>query len=100
MPLSGRVARPCGTRRSALTLALAATALLIPASAMAAPVGSKSVQSKRDSNRAGRAEAFKTVASALALVKSLHVYLDASSTASRVELGCRTAGTRARSLPR
>ncbi len=95
MPLLGRAGcSRAGTGRSALTIALAATALALPAAAAAAPVGSEAVQSTRDTNPAGVAEAFKAVASASTSVNRVKVYLDASSTAGRVELGLYSGSTK------
>lgn len=50
-------------------------------------VGSSSIYSSVDSNRPGRAKAFRNVASASGPVNRLSVYLAPSSTASRVEVG-------------
>jgi hypothetical protein len=72
---------------SSLTLVPVLAALAAPGTGAAAPIGAETVQATRDSNRAGVAEAFRAVASASTSVEGLHVYVDASSTADRVELG-------------
>jgi hypothetical protein len=88
MPSIGGAGRArAGTGRSTLILILAATVLAIPATAAAAPVGSAAVHSKRASKRAGSAVAYRAVASVSTSVHRLNVYLDASSTAARIELG-------------
>jgi outer membrane protein assembly factor BamB len=75
-------------RRPLLAGVVAACAIALPASAQAATlVGTTTVQTGKDSNTAGRAEAFTTTASATGAVGQLSVYLDASSTASKVSIG-------------
>jgi outer membrane protein assembly factor BamB len=50
-------------------------------------VGSTTVQPQVDSNPAGTAEAFKTTASAAGTITSLSIYVDASSTATKLVAG-------------
>jgi outer membrane protein assembly factor BamB len=49
--------------------------------------GDQAIESQRDSNASGKAEAFQTTANATGTLASMIVYLDASSTASKVYLG-------------
>jgi outer membrane protein assembly factor BamB len=50
-------------------------------------LGNQTVQSKKDSDTAGRAEAFRTVATASGTLTQLTVYLDASSSATKLTAG-------------
>ena len=50
-------------------------------------VGSTTVQPQVDSNPAGTAEAFKTTASAAGTITSLNIYVDSSSTATKLVAG-------------
>lgn len=50
-------------------------------------LGSTTVQSQVDGNVAGKAEAFKTTASAAGIITSLSIYVDSSSTASKLVAG-------------
>ena len=50
-------------------------------------MGSTTVQPQVDSNPAGTAEAFKTTASAAGTITSLSIYVDGSSTATKLEIG-------------
>src|SRR4051794_3988591 len=69
-------------------LIAAALVLCVPAAASAATlVGTTTLYANHDSNSAGTAEAFSTTATASGSVGSLSVYIDASSTASKVVIG-------------
>jgi hypothetical protein len=50
-------------------------------------VGNTGIETQRDSNVSGRAEAFLTTAAASGTMTSLRIYLDSASTASSVVLG-------------
>jgi hypothetical protein len=50
-------------------------------------VGDSTIEAQKDSNAAGRAEAFKTTATGTGSITSLSVYLDSTSTASKVLVG-------------
>lgn len=58
--------------------------VLIPASVL---VGDQNVESMLDSNAAGRAQAFRTMAGASGVVSSLTMYVDPTSTASQIAIG-------------
>jgi hypothetical protein len=86
MPVFGRVARVRAGGGPALAIALASLAVGAP-SALAAPLGTETVQSARDTNPAGNAEAFRAIAGSTATVSKLHVYLDTTSTAKAIQTG-------------
>jgi hypothetical protein len=73
---------------SICALVIGLPAVLASSPANAAPlVGNPAIAATLDSNSAGRAEAFKATASAGGTAIQMAVYLDASSTATRVVLG-------------
>ncbi len=73
---------------SVCALVIGLPAVLASAPANAAPlVGNPAIAAALDSNLAGRAEAFQATASAGGEATQMAVYLDASSTATRVVLG-------------
>jgi hypothetical protein len=73
-------------RRLALPLILLA-AIVAPASRAATVLGTQSVQPQLDQNAAGRAEAFKVVATGSGTVTTLQVYVDAPSAATKLIAG-------------
>jgi hypothetical protein len=93
MPVLGRVARARVGGGPALALALAALSIGAP-SAVAAPLGTDSVQSSRDTNTPGNVEAFRAIAGSTATVTKLHVYLDAANSARTVQTGIYNGSTK------
>lgn len=81
-------------RIPAALLSLAAVAALAPATA-GADIGSSSVGSTVDYNTPGRAQDFKLTAGSTASLTRLSIYLDKSSTGSKVELGLFSGSTSA-----
>jgi hypothetical protein len=81
-----RRTRPRASRAAQLALLALTTAVAVPATADAA-VGTTSIGPAIDYNLAGRAQVYRYTAAADAKVNRLSIYLDASSTASAVELG-------------
>ncbi len=77
-----------GRLLSVCALVIGLPAVLASSPANAAPlVGNPAIAATLDSNLAGRAEAFQATASAGGTAAQMAVYLDASSTATRVVLG-------------
>jgi hypothetical protein len=68
-------------------------ALALPGTA-AAGVGVSSIKPNLDTNPVGMAEAFSAPADATGPIDTLHVYLDSSSTASQVQVGVYSGGSR------
>jgi outer membrane protein assembly factor BamB len=81
------VSRPLLLVTLCLTAALVGTST---ASAATVLVGSDTVRTRADSNSAGVAEAFRTTAAVSGTVGTLSVYVDSSSTASKVYVGLYT----------
>jgi Right handed beta helix region/PKD domain len=77
--------------RRLVMLSCALVAVLATASAARADVGSTATGSSVDTNPAGRAQTYRVNATATGKVDRLSVYLDRSSTASRVALGLYSA---------
>ena len=81
-------------RRAMLMLALVASTFPLVAAGQGI-VGSQTVQPQMDGNAAGVAEAFRITATASGTIGSLTVYVDATSTATRVVVGLdANSGTR------
>jgi beta-glucanase (GH16 family) len=70
-----------------LALALAALALVLPAAADAATVGTTTVYAPATTNDKGVAQVYRFTAQTSGNIDQLSVYLDGASTASAVELG-------------
>lgn len=81
-------------RRAMLMLVLVASTFPLVAAGQGI-VGSQTVQPQLDGNAAGMAEAFRTTATASGTIGSLTVYVDATSTATKLVVGLyANSGTR------
>ena len=75
------------TMKTLLALATMALALILPATAGAATVGTTTVHSGGASTAKGGAKAYRFTAASSGQVDRLNVYLDDANTASEVEVG-------------
>jgi outer membrane protein assembly factor BamB len=73
-----------GTYGTTQSATLTVTPAVLPGTVL---FGDQTIESQRDSNTAGRAEAFQTTATATGTFSSMLVYVDASSTATKIYLG-------------
>ena len=78
-----------------LALAGTALALMLPATATAATVGTTKVYTPVTNNSRGVAQAYRFTAAASGQVDRLNVYVDRSSTAGQVEVGLYTGSASA-----
>ena len=73
-----------GTYGGSQSGTLTVTPVVLPGTVI---FGDQVIESQRDSNTAGKAEAFQTTATATGTFSSMLVYVDASSTATKIYLG-------------
>jgi outer membrane protein assembly factor BamB len=73
-----------GTYGGSQSGTLTVTPVVLPGTVL---FGDQAIESQRDSNTAGKAEAFQTTAAATGAFSSMLVYVDASSTATKIYLG-------------
>ncbi len=93
-PTAAPTSTPAPTRTPTAVPTQTATVAASPTSSAGVLVGDTKVEANRDSNPAGMAEAFQYTASASGTVRKLAVYVDGSSTASKVVVGLYTNASR------